>query len=144
MTQEFPVTPSVIYDTLTSDTTFMSYIGTYTFVSGGTQIDSVSILTPGQTMPQVQSQSGLECIIHDSGDMRRMDYLTDTSTIVPFWNVFLIVWPPATGETMSNATIRVLELFSGASSFETVPVTSGIGALVQTKIVIPANKPVLA
>jgi hypothetical protein len=141
--QSFASSPEVIFDTLTGDATFSSYVGTYTFVEGGTQVDSIAILTPGQNLPQLKSQSGLEVIIHDAGDTTRKDWLTDTSEAVIMWKIFLIIWPPATGTTMTLAARRMIEMFSNASSIETLSTSQGLGSLVQTMVTIPSNSTIL-
>ena len=69
---------AAIYNVLANDTTFSGYLGTTTFTNGATA-DSVFILTP-EEVPQVKSQVGLECIIHDSGDVTRKDYVNDAQT----------------------------------------------------------------
>lgn len=141
--QTFASSPQVIFDTLTADAEFSGYIGTYTFQQGSTQIDSITVATPGSDLPKLKSQSGLEVIIHDSGDATRRDFLTDTSEAIVNWKVFLIVWPPATGETMSNAARRMIEIFSRATSIETVATSDGLGALVQTLVLIPSDSVIL-
>lgn len=143
MAQTFASSPQVIFNTLTADAEFSSYVGTYTFQQGNTQIDSITISTPGADLPRLKSQTGLEVIIHDSGDASRMDYLTDVSEAIIVWKVFLIVWPPATGETMSNAARRMVEMFSKAVAIETVATSDGLGALVQTMVTIPSNSVIL-
>lgn len=143
MTQVFPTNPKVIYDTLVADATFMGYIGEYNFRAGQTA-PAISIVTPGADLPAVKSTTGVEVVIHDTADLRRKDYLTEGSDIEANWTVFLICWEPATGDEMTGATIRALEIFSGANSFETVSVADGIGAMVQTAIQIPSDRPILA
>lgn len=143
MAQSFASSPEAVFNALTADTTFSSYIGTYTFVEGNTQVDSISILTPGQDLPQLKSQSGLEVVIHDAGDITRNDWLTDTSEAVISWKVFLITWPPATGTTMSLAAKRMIEMFSKATAVETLSTSQGLGSLVQTMVVIPSDSVIL-
>lgn len=144
MTQNFATTPDEIFDALTGDTTFMSLVGSYTFVKNSTSIDSISILTPGADLPNLKSQSGLEVVIHDSGNISNMKYLTDTSDAVITWKVFLIVWPPATGSTMVNAAKRMVEIFGKATAIETIATADGLGSLVQTLVLIPSDSPILA
>lgn len=143
MSQSFANSPEVIFNALTGDTTFSSYIGTYTFVEGNTQVDSISIVTPGQDLPQLKSQTGLEVVIHDAGDVTRNDWLTDVSEAVITWKVFLIVWPPATGSTMSLAAKRMIEMFSKATAIETLATSQGLGSLVQTMVTIPSDSVIL-
>lgn len=143
MAQSFASTPETIFNALNTDATFSSYIGTYTFAEGNTQVDSITILTPGANLPQLKSQAGLEVIIHDAGDMTRHDWLTDTSEAVITWKVFLIVWPPATGTTMSLAARRIVQMFSKATSIETLSTTQGLGSLVQTMVTIPSDSIIL-
>lgn len=143
MTQSFAKTPKDIYDALTDDAEFMSYVGSYTFASGNSTSDSITILTPGQSLPKLKAQNGLEVIIHDVGDIGRMDLLTGDHEPIVTWKVFLIVWPPSTGETMVNAAQRAVRIFGGATAIETVSVSSGLGALAQTMVLIKSDSPIL-
>lgn len=138
MAQVFATTPQKIYNVLANDTTFSSYLGTTTFTNGATA-DSVFILTPGEKLPQVKLQVGLECIIHDSGDVTRKDYVNDGSDFLTTWKVFLIVWDGATGSTLDAAVKRLMYLFYGSTSIETVSVSEGLGARVQTMAMIPED-----
>lgn len=138
MAQSFATTPQRIYNILANDATFSGYLGTYTFSSGSTT-DSMVILTPGQTMPQLSSQSGLECIIHDTGDVKRRDYVNDGSDFLTTWKVFLIVWDGATGSDLDGAVKRIMHLFYGSTSIETLAVSQGLGARVQTMVMIPED-----
>jgi hypothetical protein len=138
MAQTFATTPQIIFNVLANDSTFSSYLGTYTF-TGGSTTDSIVILTPGERLPQLESQVGLECIIHDSGDLKRKDYVNDTSDILTTWKMFLIVWDGSTGSDLDAAAKRALHLFYGSTSIETLAVSQGLGARVQTMIMIPEN-----
>lgn len=138
MAQTFATNPETIYNVLANDATFSAYLGTYTF-SGGSTADSIAILTPGQQLPQLQSQVGLECVIHDSGDIKRTDYVNDSSEFLTTWKLFLIVWDGATGSTLDGAAKRIMHLFYGSTSIETLSVAQGLGARVQTMIMIPED-----
>ena len=138
MAQTFATTPQIIYNVLANDSSFSSYIGNYSFTGGSTS-PSIVILTPGETLPQLESQTGLECIIHDSGDIGRKDYVNDDSDLLTTWKVFLIVWDGSTGSDLDAAAKRALHLFYGAKTIETLTVSKGLGARVQTMIMIPEN-----
>ena len=138
MAQTFATTPQIIYNVLANDSSFSSYIGNYSFTGGSTS-PSIVILTPGETLPQLESQTGLECIIHDSGDISRKDYVNDNSDLLTTWKVFLIVWDGSTGSDLDTAAKRALHLFYGAKTIETLTVSKGLGARVQTMIMIPEN-----
>ena len=143
MAQQFPTSAQVIYDTLVADTTFMAFVGSYEFKAGQT-VPAVSIVTPGQDLPSVKKVSGVEVVIHDAADVRRKDYLTDSSDIIVDWSVFFICWEPATGLELTAAVSRAMERFSGSVSLETVAVADGLGAQVQTKLIVKGDMPVLA
>ncbi len=143
MVQSRAGSPEDIYDTLTDDTEFMSYVGEYTFVSQQEAVDSITILTPGAKIPQLKSQSGLEVIIHDSGQIRRKDYLTNESEALVTWQVFLIAWPGSDGTTMTNAAKRLIKIFAGATALPVIATPNELGALVQTLISIPDNAAIL-
>lgn len=142
MSQQFPTNPQVIYDTLVADATFMNYVGEYTFTAGQTT-PAISIVTPGADLPSVEKTVGVEVVIHDTAELTRKEYLTDSADIDAKWTMFLICWNGATGHEMTLAAMRALEIFAGSNSYETVSVADGLGALVQTAIQIPSDMPIL-
>ncbi|MFZ9315828.1 MAG: hypothetical protein ACO24P_00720 [Candidatus Nanopelagicaceae bacterium] len=140
MSQVFPDSPGVIYRILDADPEFSSYIGTYKFVNSETT-QAISLLSPGSSVNGISSVTGVECIIHDISDIKRIDYLTDSSTLVNEWKVFLVAWDPATGEDVNNAARRIMEIFRGATSTQTVRTSEGLNARVQTVVTIPSSQP---
>lgn len=138
MAQVYASSPEVIFDVLSNDTTFESYLGTYTFTTGDST-SSIAITTPGTALPQLDSQAGLECIIHDIGDIKRRDYLTEESDMDVTWRLYLIVWDPATGSDATAAAKRIMSLFRDAVSYETIATAQGLGARVQTAVQIPST-----
>lgn len=143
MAQDRALSAQIIYDTLTSDTEFMSYVGQYKFVNEAIPIDSISILTPGTKLPQLESQNGLEVVIHDVGQTTRFDYLTESPKIRTTWQVYLLLWPNANGDALTAASKRILEVFSNARSFQTVTGPNDLGALVQVLVSIPEDAAIL-
>ena len=141
--QQFPTSAQVIYETLTTDTDFSLLIGEYSFRAGQTA-PAVSIVTPGQDLPAVKKISGIEVVIHDAADVKRRDYLTSESDIYIDWKVFFICWEPATGLELTAAVARAMQRFAGSTSFETVAVADGIGAQVQTMLIVKGDMPILA
>lgn len=137
MAQLRVTSPLDIYNTLTGDTEFMSYVGQYTFAKDDTVLDSISIVTPGQALPALKNQSGLEVLIHDTGIVSRKDYITDASDALITYQVYLVVWPDATGVTMTSAAARIVQLFSGSRSINVVPAPNELTSLVQTLALIP-------
>ena len=123
---------------MANDTEFASYLGNYIFTSGDTT-SSIADTTPGTALPQLESQAGLECIIHDLGDIKRRDYVTDDSDMEVVWRLYLIVWDPATGSTATSAAKRIMSLFRDAVSYETIATAQGLGARVQTAVQIPST-----
>lgn len=121
----------------------MAMLGEYTFKSApGAPVPSMSIVTPGQDLPSVDSVTGVEVVIHDIASVRRRDYLTSPSDLIVDWKVYLIAWEPANGTALTNAVIRMMQIFSGATSTEVVATADGIGAQVQTLVTIPADMPI--
>ena len=143
MAQSFPTSAQVIYDTLSADSTFMSFLGSYEF-RAGQSAPALSIITPGQDLPAVKKISGVEVIIHDAANVRRKDYLTSSSDMIIDWSVFFICWEPGTGSDLTGAVSRAMQRFSGSTSIETVAVADGLGAQVQTKLIIDGDMPILA
>lgn len=132
-----------IYDTLTEDNVFMELVGKRIFKAGSTELDAISIITPGETLPGVKSITGLEVIIHDVTQLRRREYITEDFDITSTWKIFLLAWPGASGATLNNAAKRIMQLFSTASTIETVPLGSDIGAIAQLLVLIPSDSVVL-
>ena len=143
MAQQFPTSARVIYETLSNDTDFLSFIGEYTF-RAGQSAPAISIVTPGQDLPAIKEISGIEVVIHDAADVKRMDYLSDSSYLYLDWKVFFICWEPATGTELTAAVAKAMQRFAGSTSIETVAVADGIGAQVQTMLIIKGNMPILA
>ena len=100
-------------------------------------------MTPGQDLPSLKKTTGVEIVIHDIADMRRRDYYTST-TIETTWKVFVICWEPSTGSDINEVVDRMMRIFSGATSLETVATADGLGAMVQTMVLIPSDRPILA
>ena len=140
MSQVFPDSPGLIYRILDGDSEFSGYVGNYK-LRGNQTVNAIGIGTPGQDIPRISSVTGIECIIHDVSDVSRHEYITDSSNLVNTWKVFLVCWDPATGEDLNNAARRVMELFEGATSIQTVKTSEGARARAQTLILIPADKP---
>ena len=118
-------------------------VGSYKFVGQTTTVDSITVLSPNEKLPQLSSQTGLEVIIHDVGEVRRLDYLTSASEAVVNWKVYLIAWPDANGATVTAATKRIIEIFSNAIGIEVIATPNDIGALVQNVVLIPSNAAIM-
>lgn len=142
MAQDRVITPLDIYDTLAANTTFLNNIGDYTFTDGTTNT-AFSIITPSRQLPNITSVSGLEVLIHDTGIPVRQDYLTDQSDILMTYQLFLIVWEPATGQQLNTASTEVMRTFSGAELIRTVPQATNESLLVQNLIQIPKNAAIM-
>ena len=141
--QIFPTTAQVIYDTLAADATFLGLIGSYEFKAGQTA-DAISIVTPGQDLPSIRNVTGVECVIQDTGNFRTLEYVSgDEPRVSITWSVFLVCWEPATGAEMQAAAQRACRHFLGSEAVQTVAVADGLGAAVQTKLLIKSDMPVV-
>lgn len=140
--QNFPTSAQVIYDTLAADATFLATLGTYTFTDGS-EFPAFSIVTPGERVPNASDVEGIECIILDVPNVSRKEYVTGTADLVKLWRLFVVTWEPASGEDMDDCVSRIVQIFSGSRSFETVKTSEGLNAKVQTVITIPSNSPIL-
>ena len=144
MTQQFPTSAQVIYDTLAADATFMSYLGTYEFTAGQT-LPAISVISAGQDLPSLRNVQGVECVILDAGNTTQFDYLSgDASRQSVEWNVFLVCWEPSTGATLQTATQRALSRFLNSYSVQTVATSDGLGSLVQNKMMIRSDMPIVS
>ena len=142
--QVFPTTAQVIYDTLTADATFMGYLGTYEFQAGQT-LPAITIMTAGEDLPQLRNVQGLECVIMDAGNTKNFDYLSgDAPRSQVTWSAFLVCWEPATGAELQTATQRALSRFLGSYSVQTVATSDGLGSLVQNKLMIRSDMPIVS
>lgn len=144
MAQTFPTSAQVIYDTLTADATFMGLIGTYEFKAGQT-IPAISIVTAGEDMPSLRNVQGVECVIQDAGDFTKNEYISnDPARVTVNWSVFLVAWEPAKGVDLQAAAERACSRFLGSQAVQTVATSDGLGSLVQTKVMIRSDMPILA
>ena len=142
MAQTFPTSAQVIYETLAADTSLMDLIGSYEFKEGQI-IDALSIVTAGEDLPSLRSVQGVECIVQDSGTVKQQNYY-DKTDLITTWSIFLVSWPPSNGATLQNATDIILRRFLGSEAVQVVQTTDGLGSLVQNKILIKSNMPILA
>lgn len=140
MTQTFPDTSAIVYETIAADSDMMALIGSYTF-KAGQAVPALSVMTPGQDLPSIRSVKGLEVVIHDIADISRMD-MYGSSIFKKDWKVFIMCWEGSTGAEATQLIELMMKKFSGATSIETVAVAEGLGAVVQTKVVIPSDRPI--
>lgn len=144
MAQQFPTTAQAIYDVLAADTTFTNLLGTYEF-KAGQQITAISIVSAGEDMPSLRNVSGVECIIQDAGDFTKSEYISnDAARLTVNWSVFLVAWEPAKGADLQAAAERACSRFLGSQAVQTVATADGLGSLVQTKVMIRSDMPILA
>lgn len=144
MAQQFPTTAQAIYDVLAADATFTGLLGTYEF-KAGQSATALSIVSAGEDMPALRNVQGVECIIQDAGDFVKNEYISnDAARLTVNWSVFLVAWAPAKGADMQAAAERACSRFLGSQAVQTVAVSDGLGALVQTKLIIRSDMPVLA
>ena len=144
MAQQFPTTAQAIYDVLAADATFTGLLGTYEFRAGQT-VTAISIVSAGEDMPALRNVQGVECIIQDAGDFTKNEYISnDAARLTVNWSVFLVAWEPAKGSDLQAAAERACSRFLGSQAIQTVAVSDGLGALVQTKVIIRSDMPILA
>jgi len=142
--QSFPTTAQVIYDTLAADTSFTNLLGTYEFRAGQTT-SAISIVSAGEDMPALRNVQGVECIIQDAGDFTSNEYLSgDAPRLTVRWSVFLVAWEPAKGSDLQAAAEVACSRFLGAQALQTVATSDGLGSLVQTKLIIRSDMPIVA
>lgn len=144
MAQQFPTSAQVIYDTLAADATFAGLLGTYEFRAGQTTT-AISIVSAGEDMPALRNVQGVECVIQDAGDFTKNEYISnDAARLTISWSVFLVAWGPAKGADLQVAAERACSRFLGAQAVQTVATADGLGSLVQTKVMIRSDMPILA
>ena len=137
MAQQFPTTAQVIYDTLAADATFTAFLGTYDFNTGDGPLTALSVVSAGEDLPAIRNVEGVECIIQDAGNAMMKHYLSDEpGDAMIDWSVFLVAWGPAKGADLQAAANRIMERFVGSTAVQTVATSDGLGALVQTKVMI--------
>ena len=142
MAQVFPTSAQVIYDTIAADGSIMALAGEYTFKNGATN-PALSILTPGSDLPQLSKTTGVEIVIHDVGDTQTKSYLTDESDLRITFPIFVICWGGATGSQMQEITNKICKHFLMSQALQTVATSDGIGALVQNKIFVYSDMPIV-
>ena len=142
MSQQFPTSASAIYDILSADAVFLALLGEYNFKANSSPLTALSVVSPGEDLPSLRTVSGVECVIQDVGVTRAQAYLTDAPYMVTSFSIFFIAWQPATGADMQLATNRIMMRFVGAESIQTVATPEGLGALVQSQVIVKSNMPV--
>jgi len=143
MAQQHADTAEVIYVTLVGDEDFMNLVGKRIFEVSSTELDAISIVTPGEDLPKIKSQTGLEVVIHDVTQLDRRNYITGDLDITTTHKVFLLAWPGSNGTTLSNAARRIMELFSNATTIETNPTPTGLGSIAQLLVLIPSDSVII-
>jgi hypothetical protein len=145
MAQQFPTTAQVIYDVLAADSAFLAMLGSYRFRGNSSrEIPALSIVTAGEDMPALRRVQGVECIVQDAGNITASSYLTgDQPRLTTSWNVFLVAWEESTGAELQVASEHILKRFAGSRSYQTVATPDGLGSLVQTKVEIKSDMPIL-
>ena len=141
--QTFPTSAQSIYDVLSTDPSFLSSLGSYSF-KAGQSLPAISVVSAGEDMPALRNVSGIECIIQDAGDMQNFFYLTAEAPRKRVqWSVFLVAWSPSKGSDMQRAAEIACGRFLGSEAVQTVAASDGIGALVQTKLFIYSDMPIV-
>ena len=143
MAQNKALTPLDIYNTLSDDTTFMSHVGQYTFTNVVTPQPALSIVTPNAVIPNLEYVNGLEVVIHDTGSVSRKDFLTNAPEVLTTYQVFLILWDGGSGDDLTGAAQRMVQMFSAAKTIKLVSVRDTVNVLVQSLIEIPNNALIL-
>ena len=141
MAQVFPTSAQVIYEALSSDSSLMSMLGTYSF-RAGEEIDAISVVSAGEDLPALRKVQGVECIIQDAGESRQQNYY-DEVDIVTIWSLFLVAWEPSKGADLQAVTEKILKKFLGAEAIQVIATPDGLGSLVQNKVLIKSNMPIL-
>jgi hypothetical protein len=145
MAQSFPTSAEIIYNTLSGDSSFTAMLGTYTFKGNTSTLPAISILSAGQDLPGLNNVGGVECIIQDTGDIIKNEYLTgDAARLTVVWSVFLIAWGNTTGTQLQTAAEKVCSHFLGSQSIQTVATSDGLGSTVQTKVLINSDMPIIS
>ena len=141
--QQFPTTAQIIYETLAADTAFMDILGSYEF-RAGQESKAISVVSAGQDLPALRKVSGVECIIQDAGNFTKTEYLSgESGRLSVSWSVFLVSWEPSTGADLQLAAERACSRFLGSQAIQTVATSDGLGSLVQTKLIIKSDMPIL-
>ncbi len=143
MAQQFPKTAQAIYDAIAADITIMEKLGTYTFREADGSVPAISIVSPGEDLPALRNVQGIEVVCHDIGDTLPINYLTEAADTRTDFPVFVITWVPKKGGDALEVVNLLLRKFGGSRSYETVAVADGLGALVQTKLMIRSDMPIL-
>ena len=141
--QNFPTTAQAIYDVLAADTTFTNLLGSYEF-RAGQQTTAISIVSAGEDLPALRNVSGVECIVQDAGNFTSNEYLTgDAPRLTVQWSVFLVAWEPSKGSDLQAAAEVACGRFLGSQAIQTVATSDGLGSLVQTKLIIRSDMPII-
>lgn len=142
MSQQFPTSSSVIYNALSTDSSFLALLGEYSFKSNNNPLKALSVVSPGQDLPSLRNVTGVECIIQDVGTSNLQQYLTSSPDVVTSFSIFCIAWEPSTGGDLQGVTDHILRRFVGAASVQVVATPDGLGSLVQSQVIVKSNMPI--
>lgn len=144
MAQLFPTTAQILYETLSTDTVFMDLLGTYTF-KAGEELPAISVISSGEDLPSLRNVQGIECVIQDAGNFTSQEFLTgDAPRLSIQWSIFLVAWDPSKGSGLQQAAERACRRFLGSQAIQTVATADGLGSLMQTKLIIRSDMPIVA
>ena len=122
----------------------MALLGTYEWRAGQTT-PALSIVSAGEDLPPLRNVQGVECIIQDAGDFTKNEYLTgEAPRLTITWSVFLVSWEPSKGSDLQVAAEAACRRFLGSQAIQTVATSDGLGSLVQTKLIIRSDMPIVA
>lgn len=121
----------------------MSYLGTYQFKAGQTS-SAISVISAGEDLPSLRKVEGVECIVQDAAGFQAYPYISnDPARVIISFPVFLVAWEPSTGAQMQEAALRCAANFLNSYAVQTVAAQDGLGALVQTKVIIRSDMPII-
>ena len=143
MAQQRATSPETIYEVLTDDATFMQLVGQVQFARATSRLPAVSIVTPGATLPEIQSIQGLEVVIHDVANLGRREYIGNEVDITTNWKVFLLAWQGTEPGDLNAAARHIMSRFSKATTIETSPAPQGLGAIAQLLVLVPSDSVII-
>lgn len=85
---------SDVFTAMTTDQTLMSTVGVYKFINNVNELPAISVLSPGQNLPDLEYTKGPEIVIHDVAELSSFNTLdVFSSQVIRYtFRVYVLLW----------------------------------------------------
>ena len=113
-----PASAKELFDALMADTTFVDYLGTYTFADGSSSPSIAAFMANQSTPPGTQTE-GVEVVISQELEQKSIPFITGNARVEQTWRLYCTQYQTTDQFFLHEAVERILSHLPGA---ESVPV----------------------